>query len=148
MKNRIFKIVTLVAGAYHVILAVAGLLCPADMAVKVVTMAFGITLELGPQIALILKFASVYMLVFGIMLLILAYNPIKYRAIAIPALVLFGIRLINRIILFSTLTAAGMSVTRNIIGTAHIFFFFLAILLCLPWKQTADQEHEKTEDSQ
>ncbi len=147
MKNRMFKIVTGVAGIYHIILALAGLLCPVDLAVKVVTMAFGLALEVGPQLSLILKFTSVYMLAFGVMLMVLSINPVKYRALVIPALVLFGIRLINRVMLFDVLTSAGMPVSRNVIGTAHIFFFFIAMIILLPKAQLDRQTNANTQDN-
>tara|TARA_B100000809_G_scaffold259040_1_gene303287 strand:+ start:152 stop:604 length:453 start_codon:yes stop_codon:yes gene_type:complete len=143
MKNRIFRVVTGVAGVYHILLAAAGFLCPADTVAKLVGMAFGIDLDLDadPQLALIVKFVSVYMLAFGVMLLVLSSNPIQYRAFAIPALVLFGLRLVTRILFFSMLTSAGMSVSRNVIGTGLIFIFFAAILFSLPTKQHEGQEH-------
>ncbi len=144
MKNRIFTIATGIAGAYHLLIAAAGFLCPVDTVVKVVDVAFGVVLEVGPQLALILKFVSVYMLAFGVMLLVLSSNPIKYRAFAMPALVLFGLRLINRILFFSMLTSAGMSVSRNVIGTGLIFIFFTAILFSLPKKKYEGQEHANT----
>ncbi len=100
MKTRMFRIVTGIAAAYHIFLAAVCLLCPVDTVVKLVDIAFGVALQANPQFALISKFTSVYMLVFGVMLLVLSSEPTRYRALAIPALVLFWLRFANRIIFF------------------------------------------------
>ena len=138
MNNRIFSIVTGIAGAYHILLAVAGFLLPRTLVEKVISTAFGVVLEVDPQLSLIVKFVSVYMLAFGVMLLILASNPVKYRVFAIPALVLFGLRFVNRLLFFNALTALGMPVSRNVVGTVLILLFFVAILVFLPKKQVEE----------
>ena len=136
MKNNIFRIVTGIAGIYHVLLAVIGLLFPIETMVKAVTIALGVTLNIDPQLTFISKFVSVYMLAFGIILLILAANPVKYRVLAFPVLALFGIRLLNRLIFFgAVISTFGMTSSRNLIGTALIFLFFIVILLTMPKKQ-------------
>jgi hypothetical protein len=135
MKTKFFRIISGVAGIYHVVLAGVGLILPIETTAKVVSLAFGVVFEINSHIELLLKFTSTYMLAFGIMLLILSSDPIKYRNLAIPTLTLFGIRLINRVLFFSLLLSAGMSETRNIIGTTLILFFFVALLLTMPKKQ-------------
>ena len=137
MKNNIFRIVTGIAGAYHVLLGVIGLLFPIETMVKAVTIILGVTLDVDPQLTFISKYVSVYILAFGIMLLILAANPTKYRVLALPALALFGIRLLNRIVFFGAITSTlGTTSARNIMGTGFIFLFFIAILLTMPKKQS------------
>ena len=134
MKEKLFRLVTGIAGVYHVLLAVAGFLLPEDAVENVIQMVFGVTLAIDPVLGLIVKFTSVYMLAFGVMLLLLATNPAKYRAFALPALILFGLRFLNRLIFFGTMTSAGMTASRNIVGTGLILFFFVAILVLLPKK--------------
>ena len=135
MKEKFFKTVTGIAAAYHILLGVAGFLCPAATVERVIAFAFGLAVEVDPLLSLIVKFSSVYMLAFGIMLLLVSLNPIKYRIFVIPAAVLFGFRLFNRIIFFSTLTDAGMTASRNVVGTGLILFFFVAMLASLPRKE-------------
>lgn len=137
MKNTIFKATTGIAGLYHVLLAAIGLLFPIEITAKAFTVALGISVSITPELTFIAKFVSVYMLAFGIMLLIVAYNPIKYRAFAWPALALFGARFLNRVIFFGLLsTTFGMTASRNLIGSALILFFFVAIWLTMPKKQS------------
>ncbi|MFK5923702.1 MAG: hypothetical protein QM496_16105 [Verrucomicrobiota bacterium] len=148
MRIRLFKVATVIAGGYHTLLGLAGLLFPLDVIVKVVAMVFGIVLEVGSQLSLILKFTSVYLLVFGVMLLVLSSNPVRYRGLAIPALILFGTRFVNRLVLFAALTAAGMPVIRNVVGTAQILILFLVIAFCLPKKQSKLQNDGKSSHDQ
>ncbi len=137
MKPFIFKMFTGIAGAYHIILGVIGLLLPIEVTSKAFTMALGVNVALTPQLEFIAKFVSVYMLAFGLMLIILTHNPIKYRMFAYPALVLFGIRFISRIFFFTTLTTAfGMTLQRNLVGSILILIFFFGIWMTLPKKQS------------
>ena len=135
MKSQIFKLSAGIGGAYHLILGVIALALPVDTVIQVITFAFGMTLEITPQLPLVLKFASVYLIAFGGTLLLLTSDPAKYRIFAYPALALFGIRFINRIIFFSTLAAAGVADSRNMMGAGIILVFFLLILCTLPKKQ-------------
>ncbi len=136
MKNILFKIVTGTAGLYHIVLGAIGLVFPIETVVRATTLTLGVTLQADQQLAFILKFVSVYMLAFGIMLIIFAFNPVRYRALLVPTLILFAIRLINRIAFFGLLSSTfGMTAQRNMIGAGLILFFFLAIWLTMPKKQ-------------
>ncbi len=137
MKNNIFRVVTGIAGVYHVILAAIGLLLPIEITAKAFNIALGISVTLTPEVTFIAKFVAVYMLAFGIILLILASNPIKFRSLTYAALALFGVRFINRVIFFSLLSSTfGMTASRNLIGSVLILFFFIVIWLTMPQKQS------------
>jgi hypothetical protein len=138
MKETIFKAATAIAGVYHIILAFIGLCLSAELTAKAAEIALGVTLKGDSQLMLVARFAAAYMLAFGIMLLCLAANPRKFRLLAFAAVALFGIRFLNRILLFNLVSSTfGMSATRNIIGTAIIFVFFAVILLTIPKKSEA-----------
>ncbi len=135
MKNSIFKISTGLVGVYHVILGAIALLLPVEITAQAFQTILGISLNIDAQLLFIGKFVGVYMLVFGIMLILVASNPVKYRVFAWPAIVLFGIRLINRIFFFTALTTTlGMSPSRNIIGTIFILIFFVVMWVSMPKK--------------
>jgi hypothetical protein len=138
MKETIFKATTATAGVYHIILACVGLFLSAELTAKAADIALGVTLKSDSQLMLVARFAAAYMLAFGLMLLFLASNPRRFRLLAFAAVVLFGIRFLNRILLFNLVSSTfGMSATRNIIGTAIIFVFFALILLTMPKKSEA-----------
>ena len=132
MKDQIFKISVAIVGFYHFALGVVGLVCPVETVTRIAAITFGLSLDVTPQLPLILKFTSVYLLVFGIMVIVFSIDGIKYRIFAIPVLSLFVIRLINRLVFFNELISAGVSPTRNLIGIGFILIFFLVILLTLP----------------
>lgn len=138
MKANIFKLFTGIAGIYHLFLGLSGLLLPTELFVNVSGFVLGIRPEVNEKFQLITKFTSAYVLVFGILLFILAVNPIKYRVLAIPALCLFGVRLINKLVFFGVIgELLGVSTGRNIFATICVFFFFIVILLCLPKAEEA-----------
>ena len=139
MKNTLFKAVTGIAGVYHVLLAGIGLFLPIDTAAKAFKLALGVSVSVTPEITLITKFTAGYMLAFGVMLLMLSWQPIKNRALAWPALLLFGARFLNRVVLFGTLSSTfGMTASRNAIGSALILFFLVAIWLTMPGKESKE----------
>ncbi len=138
MKENLFKLSVGVAGVYHLLIGAVGILFPAELLVKVSGFILGVSPEVNEQFPLIAKFASVYVLAFGILLIILFLNPVKYRILAIPVLTLFGIRLINKILFFGTIGASfGIPFGRNLFGTLCVFFFFTTILLTLPKKSAS-----------
>ena len=140
MKTQAFRAVAGVIAIYHILLGLAGLVLPTGRVTEVIDLAFGVTLELGDALGLVARFTSVYVLVFGLMMLLVCLRPKKYRAFVWIALVLFGVRLANRIVHFAALNEMGMASTRNIVGTALIGFFFAALLWALP-KRDTDSAH-------
>ncbi len=133
MKNKALKLLAAIAGLYHVLLGAAALILPTDTSVKVIDAVLGLTPVVNEQFSLIVKYTGAYVLVFGLLLLIFAYNPIKYRILALPILVLFGVRLLNRILLFNAVSSLyEMSVARGIFSTTAIALFFFGILITMP----------------
>jgi len=135
MKERIFKIITIVIGIYHVTLGALGLILPLENVVSVVKTMKGYNLEVTSQLLPILKFTSAYLLAFGAMMLLLSSNPQKYRLFALPALVLFGTSFLNNIWLLDEI-ATHRSENTTVVTLTFILFFFLSILFTMPKKQT------------
>lgn len=143
MKPTLFRAVTAVAGVYHVVLALIALLLPAETTVAAFAFALGVEVTVTPELALIAKFIGVYMLAFGGMLLVLASDPRRHRRLAWVALLLFGVRFLNRILYFDLLNATfGMTAARNTIGTALLLFFFVGILWTMPRRSSHDPSHD------
>jgi len=135
MKERIFKIITIVVGIYHVTLGALGLILPLENIVSVVKAMKGYNLEGTSQLLPILKFTSAYLLAFGSMMLLLSSNPQKYRLFAIPALVLFGASFLNNMLLLDEI-APHRTENITVVTLTFILFFFLSILFTMPRKQT------------
>jgi hypothetical protein len=68
---------------------------------------------------------AAYILAFGVMLALLCWRPVKLRALLAPALVLFGIRLMNKL-LFLTTIEQTFGVTR---GRSVFAMVSLALIL-------------------
>lgn len=139
MKTTLFKIFTGIAGTYHILLGLSGLFLSHDLFEKVVSLILGINSEMDTTLQFAAKFASVYVLAFGITLLILMKNPVKYRMLALPVLTLFGLRLINKLIYFEGLSDTfNISFAQNIFAVVSIAILFFGILFTLPKKEAND----------
>jgi len=135
MKNRIFKILAGIVGVYHIMLGVSALVLPAELMTKVIGAALGVVPVIDEQFLITAKFAGVYVLVFGLFSLMLASNPLKHRSLVYPILTLFGIRFINKILLFGSIAAMyDISTTRNVISVLLVALFFFGLLLTMPKK--------------
>ncbi len=133
MKLMLFKTLTGIAGLYHIVLGFSALLLPIETFANISKLILGLQPEVDLQFQLATKFASAYVLTFGVLLLILFKEPIKYRVLAIPVLLLFGIRLINKLVYFGTVGQSfDVSAPRNIVAVAFVAIFFFGILLTLP----------------
>lgn len=136
MKMMLFKVLTAVAGFYHILIGISGLILPQELFMKIASLVLGIHSEMEISLQMAAKFASVYVLVFGIMLLIWMKHPQKYRILAIPVLTLFGLRLINKIVFFESIAESfNTPVAQNYFAVGSIALFFFGILLTLPKKE-------------
>jgi hypothetical protein len=132
----LFKTFTGIVGIYHVLLGLSGLLLPHELFAKVAALILGVRSDMNTTFQLVAKFASVYVLVFGITALILMINPRKYRVLALPVLVLFGVRLINKTVFYDRIAEVfNVSTAQNIFALGCLVVFFFGILLTLPTKQ-------------
>lgn len=133
MKITIFRSFTGVIGVYHVLLGLAALLLPTQTFINISGWILGLRPQADAQFQLIASFSAAYIISFGIMMLLLTANPVKFRILAIPALTLFGIRFINKVVLFNTIgDQFNVSPGRNIFATACIAVLFFGILFTLP----------------
>ncbi len=133
MKLQIFKLLTGIAALYHIVLGLTGLLLPIDTFAGVSELILGLRPEVDTQFQLTAKFASAYVLAFGVMTGCFCLYPLRLRLLAIPVLTLFGIRLINKLVFFGTIGSSfDVPFARNFFATASVAFLFFGILLTLP----------------
>jgi len=112
----IFKIVAWYAGLYHIILGLLGTFANSNIVISVASKVYGISVVSSSQFLYLAKFISAYMIAFGIMLLFLGINPQKYKALIIPAIILFVVRIFDRLVFFDLLQDAfGSTMQQNII---------------------------------
>lgn len=132
-KERVFQITAAIAALYHLTLGLAGLLLRAGTLESTIQTFLGFVPEFTPALAMAVRFAGAYVLAFGVMMGLLALNPRRYRVLCIPALVLFGVRLVNRILLFGQISELySVSPARNLFGVGSLAVLFVLILATAP----------------
>jgi len=133
MKLQLFRILTGVVALYHIVLGLAGLLLPVDAFADVSGFILGLRPEVDAQFELTAKFAAAYALAFGALAGCLCLHPVRLRMLALPVLVLFGVRLINKLVFFGTIASSfDVPFARNLFATLSVAVLFFGILLTLP----------------
>lgn len=115
---------------YHVVLGLCANLPPAQVQ-SVATSLLGLHLPPDPALFQILKPFGVYVMVFGVAMGIAAWNPVKNRALISLGVVLFGLRLLQRLTdLDGVQQNLGVASGRNwaTIVTVAAFALLLAVL--------------------
>lgn len=137
MKGFIFRITTAIAAIYHLVLGGALLAMPADAMSGITRVFLGTELEVDRVLSMVGKFASAYILAFGIMLALLCLKPARLRVLVIPALVLFGIRLANKLVFLTTIEET-FGVTR---GRSVFALVCLAVIFgVMAWSRPVGDE--------
>lgn len=125
MKKRLFRITTGIAAVYHLFLGIAMLVLPAGAMGGITRVFLGTEVEVDPSLSMIGKFAAAYILAFGVMLGLLWLKPERLRALVIPALVLFGIRLANKLVFMAEIEAIfGVTRGRSIFALVVLAVIF------------------------
>jgi hypothetical protein len=114
---------------YHLFLGVCGFLSQ-DVAVWLADLAFGIKLEVTPQLSYIVKLLGIYAILFGLMTAIAARAPERHPTLLNLIILLYVLRVVNKLV-FSSLFAQAFGVhpARTWIDIAMLFGFGLAVAL-------------------
>lgn len=138
LKPNVFRFLCGVAAAYHLLLAGAAFLLPPELLSKVLSGILGVAPSMEGDLPLVATFAGAYVLAFGVGLALLSRHPRRYRALVPGVLVLFGVRLLNRVLLFSSLAERyELSAARNLFGVLSLALLFAGIWLTAPKKADA-----------
>jgi hypothetical protein len=122
---------------YHVFLGICANL-PAPQVQAVGAALFGLHLPDNPALFQLLKPFGVYVTVFGVMMGVAAWNPVKNRALITVGVVLFALRLLQRLTdLDGVQQNLGVASGRNWATIATVAAFTL-LLATLRWKLYRD----------
>ncbi len=130
MQNKHLGMRTLlwVIAIYHV---VAGLLlnCPKDWIICVAQCVLNNpAIRDIPEVFFLLRPLGVYLIIFGILMGVAAWNPVKNRSIITVGVILFVLRIIQRITTGTEFQSLlGVSPTRNIVMIAIVSVFGIAL---------------------
>ena len=130
---KIFRGFAWFAGVYHLILGLVGTLASGDTVVSIASAVYGITTTISPQFLYMAKFISAYMIAFGIMLVFIGSDPYRYRKLAWAAVVMFAIRIFDRLVFFSLLQEAfGVSMSKNLVTVVTVSIIALGLIVFMP----------------
>jgi hypothetical protein len=115
-----------VAG-YHLVSGLL-LLFFGDFAINTLKFLAGVSISGSPELGIVGEILACYLLAFGLMMGIAAWNPIKNRALITVGLVLFALRLFQRIF-FADKVMQVMQIPANRYWSAALIVAILAILL-------------------
>lgn len=118
---------------YHVVLGLCANLPPAQVQAAASAL-LGLQLPQDPTLFQILKPFGVYVMVFGVMMGVTAWNPVKNRALITVGVILFALRLLQRLLnLEGVEQNLGVTSGRNWATIATVGAFALALAV-LRWK--------------
>jgi hypothetical protein len=141
MKETLFRLTTGIASVYHLLLGTALLVLPAAAMNGMMNVFLGVGVEFDAKLSMIGKFVSAYILAFGVMLALLCLKPVKLRVLVIPALVLFGIRLVNKLVFLTTIEESfGVARGRSIFALACLAVIFAV----MTWARPTSDETKST----
>jgi putative Ca2+/H+ antiporter (TMEM165/GDT1 family) len=118
---------------YHVVFGLLANL-PAETMRGLAATLLGFSLPAVPALDYVVKPFGIYVIAFGVMMGVAAWNPVKNRALISIGVVLFVLRAAQRLIHVEEMQdALGVTPARNLIAVCVVVAFAVA-LLGLRWK--------------
>lgn len=118
MKKTLRTILYIVA-AYHILLGLIGIFFK-DYAVWAAKNFFSFNLTMDPQVYWVLNPFAAYVLIFGIFMALAATDPVKYKNIIYAGILLFAVRIIQRLIFAFSATEGLKSITNPTQNITHL----------------------------
>ncbi len=127
MKNKALIILLAVVSIYHLLLGVLTFL-PSQSAISLVNSLFGMSIVASDQLIYIAHLFGIYSIMFALFTGVAATNPIKHKAIINIAIILYPLRLINRVV-FASILINAFGVSSYFIASEIILICFFGISL-------------------
>ncbi|HEY4515312.1 MAG TPA: hypothetical protein VJJ22_04160 [Candidatus Paceibacterota bacterium] len=131
---KLFRFIAWFASIYHVVLGLLGTFGNSSFVVSLVNKVYGITVNIDPDLFMsFARFAGSYMIAFGLMMGLIAKNPIKYRRFAWVGVALIIIRLFDRIVFFKALQSTlNISLVNSLPTIIVISLMAIGLVVCMP----------------
>jgi len=113
------RILAAFMGVYHVLMGLFGIVS-GQMAARVGQVMWGAHVTVDAQFSYLVKFLAAYVIAFGLMLLFVAKDPVRYGSLVYVAALLGAIRIAERLIFADELQAAFSIGTSRTIGTVVV----------------------------
>jgi len=114
-------------GVYHIMLGLL-LLVSGEMAINAAKSMAGMTIIANPQFGVIGEILACYFIAFGLMMGLAAWNPIKNRSLITIGLVLFVLRLLQRIV-FADKTMEVFQISSTRYWAAFVIVLIISVIL-------------------
>jgi len=120
---------------------------PSDLMRRAATVLLGIHLPDDPTLLYVVKPFGIYCIIFGVMMGVAAWNPVKNRALISIGVVLFALRIGQRLLNLDAMQQAlGVTPQRNLATIAVVAVFGVALAL-LRWIVYRDMHQGSGADS-
>jgi hypothetical protein len=134
------KILAGFMGIYHILMGVLGI-ASGSLAAWVAHTLWHASVVVDPQFTYLAKFLGAYVIAFGIMMLFIAKDPVRYGALVYPAVVVAILRIGERLVFAGELkTTFGIGMDRTI-GTIIVVGALNIALLVLKPRETGAAAH-------
>ena len=102
-------------GVYHVVMGLLGI-WSGEVAARGAYLLWHAQVHVDPQFSYLAKFLGAYVLAFGLMLLAIARDPVRFGPLVYVAAALGALRILERLVFASDLQAAfGIGMDRTIV---------------------------------
>ncbi len=138
MSLNIFRFVAGFASIYHLLLGLVATFASAGFVISIASSVYGITINIDPNIFISLaRFVGSYMIAFGLMMGLVALKPTLYRNFAWVAVILFALRLFDRLVFFDTLEKAlNITWASSIPTIVVVTLMAVSLIIFMPKKQS------------
>ena len=130
-KHQSLKILLLIVAVYHIGLGLLGIFAK-DFAVTLTKNLFNFNLTLTDQTYWIINPLAAYILIFGVFMALAAKDPVKYKNVIYVGVVLFAIRVLQRVVFFVTAPeglVSNIDPIRNIIMLVVVAIIGIAMFV-------------------
>ena len=119
-------------GIYHILMGILGIVSGSTAAWGAHVL-WHATVNVDPQFSYLAKFLGAYVIAFGVMLLFITKNPVRYAGLVYPAVIVAVLRIAERLIFASELkTAFGIGMNRTVGTIVVVAALNLGLLLLKP----------------
>lgn len=139
-----WRILLWFVAVYH-LMSGAVLLFSSDLTIRSLKAMAGVTVSGSPELGIVGEILACYLLAFGLMMAIAAWNPVKNRAIITVGLVLFALRLFQRVF-FADKVMTVMQIPSQTYWTSAAIVAVLSLLMgAFRWRLYRDMHDGKAD---